>query len=82
MCIVSLQESPGSPPVPDLPLNSPRDEHERRISQSHYPGESVDDNHSPRHHMMGRMMGELMQANTHTIFSLSDYTPNLFSLSL
>ncbi|XP_057178189.1 partitioning defective 3 homolog isoform X2 [Triplophysa rosa] len=58
------EESPGSPPVPDLPLNSPLDEYERRISQSHYPGESVDDNHSPRHNMMGRMMGNYQLSPT------------------
>lgn len=58
------EESPGSPPVPDLPLNSPRDEHERRISQSLYPGESVDDNHSPQHAMMGRMMGNYQLSPT------------------
>uniref|UniRef100_A0A672L4J0 Partitioning defective 3 homolog n=1 Tax=Sinocyclocheilus grahami TaxID=75366 RepID=A0A672L4J0_SINGR len=42
--------APGSPPVL---LNSPRDEHERWISQSLYSGESLDDNHTPRPTMMG-----------------------------
>uniref|UniRef100_A0A8C1ZAP6 Par-3 family cell polarity regulator n=1 Tax=Cyprinus carpio TaxID=7962 RepID=A0A8C1ZAP6_CYPCA len=52
------EEASGSPSVP---LNSPRDEHERRISQSLYPGESLDDNHTPRPTMMGRMMGKLIK---------------------
>lgn len=69
VCVVSPQESPSSSPVSSLPLNSPLDEHERRISQSHYPGESLDDNRSPGHNMMGRMMGELMQTNTHILVS-------------
>ncbi|XP_016375071.1 partitioning defective 3 homolog [Sinocyclocheilus rhinocerous] len=55
------EEAPGSPPVP---LNSPRDEHERRISQSLYPGESLDDNHTPRPTMMGRMMGHYQLSPT------------------
>ncbi|XP_016389001.1 partitioning defective 3 homolog [Sinocyclocheilus rhinocerous] len=55
------EEAPGSPPVP---LNSPRDEHERRISQSLYPGESLDDNHTPRPTMMGRMMGHFQLSPT------------------
>ncbi|XP_073686425.1 partitioning defective 3 homolog [Garra rufa] len=54
-------EAPGSPPVP---LNSPQDEHERRISQSLYPGESLDDNHTPRPTMMGRMMGHYQLSPT------------------
>ncbi|XP_059391523.1 partitioning defective 3 homolog isoform X1 [Carassius carassius] len=55
------EEVPGSPP---MSLNSPRDEHERRISQSLFPGDSLDDNHSPRHTMMGRMMGHYQLSPT------------------
>ncbi|XP_050953767.1 partitioning defective 3 homolog isoform X2 [Labeo rohita] len=55
------EEAPGSPSVP---LNSPQDEHERRISQSLYPGESLDDNHTPRPTMMGRMMGHYQLSPT------------------
>ncbi|XP_016296120.1 partitioning defective 3 homolog [Sinocyclocheilus anshuiensis] len=55
------EQAPGSPPVP---LNSPRDEHERRISQSLYPRESLDDNHTPRPTMMGRMMGHYQLSPT------------------
>uniref|UniRef100_A0A8C1U1R3 Par-3 family cell polarity regulator n=1 Tax=Cyprinus carpio TaxID=7962 RepID=A0A8C1U1R3_CYPCA len=54
-------EAPGSPP---MPLNSSRDEHERRISQTLYPGESLDDNHTPRPTMMGRMMGHYQLSPT------------------
>ncbi|XP_067233434.1 partitioning defective 3 homolog isoform X6 [Chanodichthys erythropterus] len=54
-------EAPGSPSVP---LNSPRDENERRISQSLYPGESLNDNHTPRPTMMGRMMGNYQLSPT------------------
>ncbi|XP_043081572.1 LOW QUALITY PROTEIN: partitioning defective 3 homolog [Puntigrus tetrazona] len=54
------EEAPGSPPVP---LNSPRDEHERRISQSMYPREP-EDKHTPRHAMMGRMMGHYQLSPT------------------
>uniref|UniRef100_A0A8C1N6X7 Par-3 family cell polarity regulator n=1 Tax=Cyprinus carpio TaxID=7962 RepID=A0A8C1N6X7_CYPCA len=54
-------EASGSPSVP---LNSPQDEHERRISQSLYPGESLDDNHTPRPTMMGRMMGHYQLSPT------------------
>ncbi|XP_077088595.1 partitioning defective 3 homolog [Siphateles boraxobius] len=54
------EESPSSPSVS---LNSPRDEHERRISQSLYPGESLDDQHTPRH-MMGRLMGNFQLSPT------------------
>uniref|UniRef100_A0A8C2DSB7 PDZ domain-containing protein n=1 Tax=Cyprinus carpio TaxID=7962 RepID=A0A8C2DSB7_CYPCA len=53
--------APGSPP---MPLNSSRDEHERRISQTLYPGESLDDNHTPRPTMMGRMMGHYQLSPT------------------
>ncbi|XP_042607573.1 partitioning defective 3 homolog isoform X4 [Cyprinus carpio] len=55
------EEASGSPSVP---LNSPQDEHERRISQSLYPGESLDDNHTPRPTMMGRMMGHYQLSPT------------------
>ncbi|XP_067291080.1 partitioning defective 3 homolog isoform X2 [Pseudorasbora parva] len=55
------EEAPSSPSVP---LNSPRDEHERRISQSLYPGESQDDNHTPRPSMMGRLMGNYQLSPT------------------
>ncbi|XP_067233429.1 partitioning defective 3 homolog isoform X2 [Chanodichthys erythropterus] len=55
------EEAPGSPSVP---LNSPRDENERRISQSLYPGESLNDNHTPRPTMMGRMMGNYQLSPT------------------
>ncbi|XP_052398279.1 partitioning defective 3 homolog isoform X1 [Carassius gibelio] len=55
------EEVPGSP---RMPLNSPRDEHERRISQSLFPGDSLDDNHTPRHTMMGRMMGHFQLSPT------------------
>uniref|UniRef100_A0A9J8CCT4 Par-3 family cell polarity regulator n=1 Tax=Cyprinus carpio carpio TaxID=630221 RepID=A0A9J8CCT4_CYPCA len=55
------EEAPGSPP---MPLNSSRDEHERRISQTLYPGESLDDNHTPRPTMMGRMMGHYQLSPT------------------
>ncbi|KAA0704907.1 Partitioning defective 3 -like protein [Triplophysa tibetana] len=58
------EESPGSSPVSSLPLTSPLDEHERRISQSHYPGESLDDKRSPIHNMMGRMMGNYQLSPT------------------
>uniref|UniRef100_A0A8C1IZD7 Par-3 family cell polarity regulator n=1 Tax=Cyprinus carpio TaxID=7962 RepID=A0A8C1IZD7_CYPCA len=53
--------APGSPP---MSLNSSRDEHERRISQTLYPGESLDDNHTPRPTMMGRMMGHYQLSPT------------------
>uniref|UniRef100_A0A8C1WEP0 Par-3 family cell polarity regulator n=1 Tax=Cyprinus carpio TaxID=7962 RepID=A0A8C1WEP0_CYPCA len=86
------EEASGSPSVP---LNSPRDEHERRISQSLYPGESLDDNHTPRPTMMGRMMGKLIKTlkwpwkdllrkkvRQHLFFSLSGMFSLLsFSLS-
>ncbi|XP_051737648.1 partitioning defective 3 homolog isoform X2 [Ctenopharyngodon idella] len=55
------EEAPSSPSVP---LNSPRDENERRISQSLYPGESLNDNHTPRPTMMGRMMGNYQLSPT------------------
>ncbi|XP_056093031.1 partitioning defective 3 homolog isoform X7 [Rhinichthys klamathensis goyatoka] len=55
------EESPSSPTVS---LNSPRDEHERRISQSLYPGESLGDQHTPRHTMMGRLMGNFQLSPT------------------
>ncbi|XP_051971190.1 partitioning defective 3 homolog isoform X3 [Xyrauchen texanus] len=58
------EEAPGRPPVPDLPLNSSREEHERRISQSLCPGENLDDNHSPQPNMMGRMMGNYQLSPT------------------
>ncbi|XP_056306295.1 partitioning defective 3 homolog isoform X2 [Danio aesculapii] len=54
------EESPGSPPVR---LKSPRDEHERRISQSLYP-ESPDDKHTPRSTMKARMMGHFQLSPT------------------
>ncbi|XP_052451980.1 partitioning defective 3 homolog isoform X2 [Carassius gibelio] len=55
------EEAPGSPPVR---LSTPQDEHERRISQTLYPGESLDDNHTPRPTMMGRMMGHYQLSPT------------------
>ncbi|XP_051538608.1 partitioning defective 3 homolog isoform X1 [Myxocyprinus asiaticus] len=59
------EESPGSPPVPDLnSLNSSQEEHERRISQSLFPGENLDDNHSSRPTMMGRIMGNYQLSPT------------------
>uniref|UniRef100_A0A8C2DW76 PDZ domain-containing protein n=1 Tax=Cyprinus carpio TaxID=7962 RepID=A0A8C2DW76_CYPCA len=54
----------GEVSSPPMPLNSSRDEHERRISQTLYPGESLDDNHTPRPTMMGRMMGHYQLSPT------------------
>ncbi|XP_065150842.2 partitioning defective 3 homolog isoform X1 [Paramisgurnus dabryanus] len=58
------EESPESPSVQDLSLNSSMDDHERRISQSLYPGESLDDGHSARHTMMSRLMGNYQLSPT------------------
>ncbi|MBN3325988.1 PARD3 protein, partial [Atractosteus spatula] len=58
-------ETPGSPPGPDLPLNTSLDDRERRISHSLYGGiEGLDDNLAPRVPMMGRMMGNYQLSPT------------------
>lgn len=54
--LLALQEAPGSPPVFEHPINSPLDNHERRISNSLYESiEGLGDVSTPRANMIGRM---------------------------
>ncbi|MBN3311151.1 partitioning defective 3 homolog isoform X2 [Amia ocellicauda] len=58
-------ETPGSPSVPEMPLNTSLDDRERRISHSLYGGiEGLDDNLTPRVPVMGRMMGNYQLSPT------------------
>uniref|UniRef100_A0AAY4DHI9 PDZ domain-containing protein n=1 Tax=Denticeps clupeoides TaxID=299321 RepID=A0AAY4DHI9_9TELE len=59
------QEPPDSPPPSDVPVASLRDDHERRISHSVYPGlEGFEDNLPARPSTMGRMMGHYQLSPT------------------
>uniref|UniRef100_A0A3B4BRI4 PDZ domain-containing protein n=1 Tax=Pygocentrus nattereri TaxID=42514 RepID=A0A3B4BRI4_PYGNA len=60
------EDAPENPSASDVPLGRPREELERRISHSLYPGaiEGLDDTLSPRLSITGRMMGNYQLSPT------------------
>uniref|UniRef100_A0AAY4DKV7 PDZ domain-containing protein n=1 Tax=Denticeps clupeoides TaxID=299321 RepID=A0AAY4DKV7_9TELE len=63
--ITGKNQPPDSPPPSDVPVASLRDDHERRISHSVYPGlEGFEDNLPARPSTMGRMMGHYQLSPT------------------